>query len=46
MKRGHNGAYKLKLDATALAFRTLANLFTVFKVGEKGRLLADKGLAA
>jgi hypothetical protein len=45
-KKGNDGACKLKLDATALAFGTLANSFTAFKMGENGRLLADKGLAA
>ena len=45
LKKGDNKACKLKLDTTALVCGTLANLYTVFKVGENGRLMAEKGLA-
>lgn len=46
LKKGDDGAYKLKFDTTALAFGMLANSFAAFKGGENGRLLADKGVAA
>ncbi|KAL3809688.1 hypothetical protein ACHAXA_004239 [Cyclostephanos tholiformis] len=44
LKRGTDGSYSLKFDATALIFGMLANAFAAFK-GENTRLMSDKGVA-
>ncbi|KAL3806385.1 hypothetical protein ACHAXA_003382 [Cyclostephanos tholiformis] len=45
LKRGTDGSYSLKFDATALIFGMLANAFAAFKGGENTRLMSDKGVA-
>jgi solute carrier family 35 protein E1 len=45
LKKGIDGSYSLKFDATALIFGMLANAFAAFKGGENSKLLSDKGVA-
>jgi solute carrier family 35 protein E1 len=45
LKKGGDGAYKLKFDQTALVFGLLANAFAAFKGSENKKLMSDKGIA-
>jgi len=45
LKKGTDGSYSLKFDATALIFGMLANAFAAFKGGENTKLMSDKGVA-
>lgn len=45
LKKGDDGSYSLKFDATALIFGMLANAFAAFKGGENSKLMSDKGVA-
>jgi len=45
LKKGGDGSYSLKFDATALIFGMLANAFAAFKGGENTKLMSDKGVA-
>jgi len=45
LKKGSDGSYSLKFDATALIFGMLANAFAAFKGGENTKLMSDKGVA-
>jgi hypothetical protein len=45
LKKGDDGSYSLKFDATALIFGMLANAFAAFKGGENTKLMSDKGVA-
>jgi hypothetical protein len=45
LKKGADGSYSLKFDATALIFGMLANAFAAFKGGENTKLMSDKGVA-
>jgi len=45
LKKGDDGAYSLKFDATALIFGMLANSFAAFKGAENKKLMSDKGIA-
>jgi solute carrier family 35 protein E1 len=45
LKKGIDGSYSLKFDATALIFGMLANAFAAFKGGENSKLMSDKGVA-
>ena len=45
LKKGLDGSYSLKFDATALIFGMLANAFAAFKGGENTKLMSDLGIA-
>jgi len=46
LKKGADGGYALKFDATALIFGMIANGFAAFKGSENNKLMSDKNMKA